>query len=147
MPKQIVADVFETLGGVVQGAGKQAASDVKKAGEDIKVELGISQAQGQPQDDIIASDQKDEQVKKMQENDKKKTISRYKQIQDEIRQIQEKRQREIPKAVSGKPGYDEGKVVKQLETGKPPEEEKKKLPPINVQRERTKAERFRGASG
>ncbi len=147
MNKGVAADVFETLGGIVKGTGQQAVSDAKKMGEETAIELGLkTPAQGAADDSKKQDQAKEEQIKKMGEAAKQKSTARYKQIQEEIKRLQEKRKQEIPKQVSGKPGFDEGKMVKQLETGKP-EGEKKKLPPVNVQRERTKAERFRGVSG
>lgn len=134
MPKQIVSDIFETLGGSAKSAGQQVAT-----------ELGLKSAPKTANDQPNQPVQNEEQEKKIKDAYKQRTAANYKKILDDINQIQKKREQAIPKQVSGKPGFDEGKVVKQLETGKPPE--KKKLPPINVQRERTKAERFRGASG
>jgi len=147
MPKQIIADTFETLGKVVQSTGQQAVSDVKKMGEEAALELGIKPpTQGGTDDNQKVDQAKEEQIEKMAAVSKQKSLARYKQIQEEIRQIEQKRKRETPKQVSGKPGFDEGKAVKQLETGKPAED-KKKLPPLPAQRASKKAEVFRGVSG
>ena len=136
MSKQIVSDVFETLGGVIKSTGQQAA-----------VELGLkAQAQGVADDAQKQDRAKEEEINKMKAVKRQKTAASYKKITEEIRQIQLKKKQEVPKEVSGKPGFDEGKAIRQIETGKP-EQDLKKLPPINVQRERTKAERFRGVSG
>ena len=144
MPKQVISDVFETLGGVVKSTGQQAA-----------VELGLkAQAQGATDNAQKQDQAKEEEIKKMKVAERQRTAAGYKKITEEIRQIQLKKRQEIPKEVSGKPGFDEGKAIKQIETGpsfakasEGKEEDKKKLPPINVQREKTKAERFRGVSG
>jgi len=153
MPKQIVQDAFENLvGGVAQSAVQQVSDSAKKMTEEAAIELGLKpQAQGTA-DDVQKQDQaKQEEINKMKATESQKTAAGYKKITEEIRQIQLKKKQEIPKEVSGKPGFDEGKMVKQIETGpQVPDkngDEKKKLPPINVQRERTKAERFRGVSG
>lgn len=152
MPKQVISDVFETLGGVVQSAGQQAVSDAKKMTEEAAIELGLKpQAQGAVDDAQKQDQTKEEEINKMKAVESQKTAAGYKKITEEIRQIQLNRKQKIPKEVSGKPGFDEGKMVKQIETGpevpEKKEEDKKKLPPINVQRERSKTERFRGASG
>ena len=147
MPKQVVSDVFETLGGVAQSTGQQAATQAKKMGGDALESLGVKPAAGAATQTNQSgpTTPSSEQLQKMTAEDKAKRAAGLQKIQTEIKVIQEKRQKEIPKQVSGKPGFDEGKAVKQLETGKPAEE--KKLPPLNVQRQRTKAERFRGVSG
>ncbi len=162
MPKQVIADVFETLGGVVRSTGQQAVADAKKITEEAAVELGLSaQAQGSTDDAQKQDQAKEEEINKMKATERQKTAAGYRKITEEIRQIQLEKKREIPKEVSGKPGFDESKVVRQIETGpsfanlpagkagatEGKEEDKKKLPPVNVQRERTKAERFRGVSG
>lgn len=146
MNKGIVSDVFETLGGMVKGTAKQAVSDAKKMGEQAAVELGLSQAKAKQDDQQKKPAQTEEQEKKIAQAAKMRTAAKYKQILEEIKQFQKKREQEIPKAVSGKPGFDEGKAIKQLETGKP-EDDKKKLPPLPVQRATKKTEMFRGASG
>lgn len=127
-------------------AGQQAVSDVKKMGEEATIELGLKpQAQGA--DDSQKNDQaKEEEIKKMKIAANQERAAGYQKIQEEIRQIEIKRGREIPKEIFGKPGFDEGKAVKQLETGKA-EEDKNKLPPLPVQRETKKTEAFRGTSG
>lgn len=147
MPKQIVSDVFENIVSVAKSAGQQIDDSAKKMTEEAAIELGLKpQTQGATDDAQKQDQAKEEEINKMKATEHQKTASNYKKITEEIRQIQLKKKQEIPKEVSGKPGFDEGKAIKQIETGKP-EEDKKKLPPINVQRERTKAERFRGASG
>jgi len=144
MSKQIIADTFEILGGVAKSAGQQVVADAKKAGEDVAIELGVKTAQQQTQgDQTSSSTQTEEQTQKINEAAKKRTAARYQEIQAEIKELEEKRKRELPKEVSGKPGFDEDKKVKQLEI----EKEKEKLPPIPVQRASKKAETFRGASG
>jgi hypothetical protein len=148
MPKQVVTDVFETLGGVAQSTGQQAATQVKKMGGDVLESLGAKPPvqTPTPAGSSPPTTPSSEQLQKMTAEAKAKAAAGLQKIQADIKAIQEKKKKEIPKQVSGKPGFDEGKMVKQLETGKPAEE-KGKLPPINVQRERTKAERFRGVSG
>lgn len=161
--KQVIADTFETLGNVVQGTGKQVAADTKKAGEDVATELGLKQAPKTQQDDAQKTPaQTPEQYKKIEDSVKKRTAARYRQIQDEIRAIQAKKQQELPKYVTGSPGYDKDKAVKQLEVEEKPSfakastdakaiadksAGKEKLPPLPVQRASKKAEMFRGVSG
>jgi len=157
MSKQIIADTFETLSGVVKSAGQQAVSDVKKAGEDVVIELGLKSPQQQSQgDQAPASAPTEEQTEKINEAAKKRAAARYREIQAEIKDLEEKREKQLPKEVSGKPGFDEEKTVKQLEVGEKPSSAqpirramagKEKLPPLPVQRASKKAEMFRGTSG
>lgn len=143
MVKQVVADVFETLGGVAKSAGQQIVSNTKKAGEDIVEQLGITQTSASPADEQ-KKEPTEEQLEKMRRASREKTVARYTEIQAQIKAIQKKKAKEIPEQVAGKPGFSEEKAVKQLEEKK---EEKKKLPPLPVRRESQKAERFRGVSG
>lgn len=150
MPKQVATDVFESLGGAAKATGQQVASDVKKMGEDFLESLGLKPAQGQEAPGPDANQQKEEGIKQAQEADKNRSIARYREIKEEIRALQKKRSQEIPKEISGKPGFDEEKAVKQLETApfaKASEGQGKKLPPLPAQRESKKAEMFRGVSG
>lgn len=144
MPKQVVSDVFESLGGAAKATGKQAASDVKKMGEDFLESLGLKPAQSQKPLEPDVNQKKEEQISQAQEADTSRSLSRYRQIQEEIRALQKKRSQELPKEITGKPGFDEGKAVKQLEMKAA---DKKKPPPLPAQRESQKAERFRGVSG
>lgn len=152
MVKQVVADVFETLGGVAKSAGQQAVSGAKKAGEDIVEQLGITKATTS-QSNEQRKGPTEEQLKKMEQASKKRSISRYKELQAQIKALQEKRKKEIPEQISGKPGFSEEKAVKQLEVKKEAASAEasasqgKKLPPLPVRRESQKAERFRGVSG
>ncbi len=146
MSKSTVTDVFESLGGLAKSTGQQTVTQVKKMGGDALESLGAKPVtpatlQTAQPPAVLSQDQ----VQKITAADKAKVAAGLQKIQSEIKAIEDKRKKEIPKQVSGKPGFDEGKMVKQLETGKPAEE--KKLPPLNVQRERVKAERFRGVSG
>ncbi|HUW24147.1 MAG TPA: hypothetical protein VMW04_00805 [Patescibacteria group bacterium] len=146
MPKQVVSDVFETLGGVAQSTGQQAATQVKKMGGDILESLGVktsTPAPAQGDGSQPTTTPSPEQLQKMNAEAKVKAAAGLQKVQADIKAIQEKRKKEIPKQVSGKPGFDEGKMVKQLETGK---KEKEELPPI-VRKEKTKIERLRGVSG
>lgn len=147
MPKQIVADVFETLGGVAKSTGQQAGMQAKRSAEDVAKSLGlksdeelIKEQQGPP----AAHNQ--EQFKKIDEASQKRTLARYQQIQAEIKQLEDKRKNQTPEQVKGKPGFDEERTIKQLETGEVSKKEEK-LPPIPAQRASRKAEMFRGASG
>jgi len=145
MPKQVIADTFETLGSVVQGTGKQVADSVKKAGGDIAAELGLKQPPAPQQESTQpVPAHTPEQYQKIEEAAKKRAAARYREIQEEIKALQKKREKEVPKQVSGKPGFSEEKAVRQLEEKK---EEEKKLLPLPVQRASKKTEMFRGTSG
>jgi len=135
MVNKIVADSFETLG-----------KTVKQVGDDIAENIGLK-----PQSDTGTSEQtgqqqsaQNNQLKKMDAAGKKKAVARYRQIQEEIKQIQGKRQQGMVKY--SQPGFtDEQKQqnqIKQLE-----EEKEDKLPPLPVQRASQKTEKLRGVSG
>ncbi len=135
MANKIVADSFETLGKVV-----------KQAGDDIAENIGLK-----PQPDTGSSKQTDQQqnaqndqLKKTAAAGKKKAVARYRQIQEEIKKMQGKRQQEMIKY--SQPGFtDEQKQqnqIKQLE-----EKKEDKLPPLPVQRASQKTEKLRGVSG
>lgn len=152
MVKQVITDVFETLGGVAAGTGQQVVKSVKGGTEDIAKAVGVMPddtpsfaGESQP------NAQTDEQNKKIQSASNARSAAKYRQIQEEIKQIQLKRKQELPKQVTGKPGFSEEKAIKQLEE-KPTfatatAGEKDKLPPLPAQRASKKAEAFRGASG
>lgn len=150
--KRVVTDVFETLGGVATGTVKQAVSDVKKGGEEIAKAVGLKPDGATAAVNETPPAQTEEQYQKIKNAAENCTTARYKQIQEEIRQLQVKRERELPKQTTGKPGFDEGKAVKQLEMGGVASTEvsasqSKKPPPLAVQRATKKTEMFRGASG
>lgn len=144
MPKQVVSDIFETMGGAAKATGQQAASDVKKMGEDFLESLGVKPSLGQkpPDPNIVQKD--DEQMKNLNEADRSRSTARYQQIQEEIKALQKKRTQEIPKEIAGKPGFSEEKMIKQIETK---QADKKKPEPLPVKQASKKAEMFRGASG
>ena len=147
MPKQVVTDVFESLGGVAQSTGQQAATQVKKMGGDILESLGVktsTPAPAQGDGSQPTTTPSPEQLQKMDAQAKVKAAARYQKIQADIKAIQEKRKKEILKQVPGKPGFSEEKVVRQLEEKKA--EEKKPLP-VSVKREQGKIERAKMVSG
>lgn len=153
MPKQVVADVFETLGGVVSGTAKQAASDATKAVEEAAKAVSIKPENSANPNDSSAPAHNEQQYANIERASRSRAAAKYRQIQEEIRKLQVKREKELPKQITGKPGFDEGKAVKQLEVGGGTSAEvsaspgKDKLPPLPVQRATKKTEMFRGASG
>jgi len=128
MVNKIVADSFETLGGAV-----------KQVGDDIAENLRLK-----PVDSAGTSEQTGQQQQQAQASRIKKSVARYRQLQEEIKQLQTKRSQEMVKY--GEPGFtDEQKQqsrIKQLEVGK-----EDKLPPLPVQRASKKTESLRGVSG
>lgn len=147
MPNQIISDSFETLGGMVQGAGKQVKQIAKKMGEDVAEQLAIKQQQQQAQDEKTqAPVQTEEQNRKIKEAGEKRAIAKYEQLQEEIKQMGQKRTREIQKYRM--PGFtDEEKQQKQIQQIQENKEPEKKLPPLPVQRAQKRTEMNRGASG
>ncbi len=144
MANKLVADSFETLGGVVKQAGDDIAENI---GLKPQSDTGTSEQSGQPQQQAQA-----DQIKKMDEAGKKKAVARYRQIQEEIKQMQGKRRQEMVKY--SQPGFtDEEKQknqIKQLEE-KPSfakaTDGKNELPPLPVRRASQKTEKLRGVSG
>ena len=150
--KQVVNDVFETLGGVAAGTVKQAVSDVKSGAEDIAKAVGAKPDDtGTKQNEPNPPAHTDEQYQKIKQAAKSRSTVRYRQIQEEIKLLEDKRKKELPKEITGKPGFSQEKAIKQLEekpaSAKATAGEKDKLPPLPAQRASKKAEMFRGASG
>jgi len=136
MANKLVTDSFETLGGVVKQAGDDIAENVGLKPADS---AGTSEQSGQPQQQAQSN-----QIKKMVEAGKKKAVARYRQIQEEIRQMQGKRGQEMVKY--SQPGFTgeqkQQNQIKQLE-----EKKEDKLPPLPVRRASQKTEKLRGVSG
>lgn len=144
MANKIIADSFETLGNAVQQGGKQVVSTAKKMGEDVLEQTGLKSLPPAQNDQTNAPAHTEEQYKKIEDAAKSRTIAKYKEIQTQIKAIEDKKKQEIPKEISGKPGFSEEKAIKQLEVQK---EEKDKLPPLPARQASRKTEIFRGASG
>jgi len=163
MPPPIISDTFEALeqlGGQMQQQTKQAAKTIvnegkKSLGLEPKDQQGQALEGGSGTNPQSASGRTGNPqappIQKMEQVAKQKAAQRYKQIQEQILAIANKRQQELPKQVSGKPGFSEDKMVKQLEEEKKPEAERKReqmeKEPIPMQREKRKAEMHRGAAG
>lgn len=153
----IVADVFETLGGVVQGAGKQAVKQAKKMGEDAAEALGVKPPVTESLEKINPAAHNEDQYQKIDKAAKQRAAANYKQILAEIRQLQHKRKEEEQAYRASSGGQKaETAVIKQLEVAQQPkaklektpaEAEKEKLPPLPVKQASRKTEMFRGASG
>ena len=148
MANKIVSDSFETLGGVIKSTGQQVKQTVKKTGDDVAESVGLKPADsagtneqgGQPQQQYKS----DDQMKKMGDESKTEARKKYGEIITGIQKAQQKRTQDIQEY--RKPGLTDKdkqeKQIKQLE-----EKKQDQLPPIPVQRERTKTERSRGVSG
>ena len=137
MVNKIVTDSFETLGGTV-----------KQVGDDIAENLGLKPADSAGTSEQTSQQQQqmaqDDKVKKMDDAGKKKATARYRELQEEIKQLEAKRSREMVKY--NEPGFTDDQKqqnqIKQLE-----EKKEKKLPPLPVQRASKKTESLRGVSG
>jgi hypothetical protein len=128
MVKQIIADTFETLGQTAGQAVKQTAQEpikiLEKAGQQIGmtsagVNEGAKQSQPSPEAGISQA-----QIQSKNAGVRK----RLTYLEEELRQIQAQKREELPKQVSGKPGFSEDKMIRQFEL-----EKKKELPPVVVQ--------------
>lgn len=159
MPPPIISDTFEALenlGGQMQQQTKQAAKTIIQEG---KKNLGLAAKDQQGQQieggsgatGQTSSKPQSPPIQKMEQIAKQKASQRYKQIQEQILAIANRKQQELPKQVTGKPGFSEDKMIKQIEEEKKPEAEKKReqmeKEPIPMQREKRKSEMFRGAAG
>ncbi len=147
MPNKVVSDSFENLTSAAQNVVGGAKTVVKQMGNDVVENVGVkppqtgSSEQGggtQPQQKT------DDQIKKMDASAKNVARKRYVELQNEIKQLQQKRVQEMTKY--HKPGNtDEEKQkneIKQLEEKKP----ENKLPEV-VKQSAHKTEKFRGSSG
>lgn len=124
MVKQIVADTFETIGDTFQKSGKQVAMIPFQIGEEVARQLGIrpKKEENPEKPDNLSSPPNPEVAKRRAFAQK-----RIGELEAEIKTIIQKKAQEIPKSVSGKPGFSEEKMIKQFETEK---KEKDKLPPV-----------------
>jgi len=135
MVNKVVADSFETLG-----------KTVKQVGDDIAENIGLKPADSAGTSEQAGQQQQAQtnQIKKMVEAGKKKAVARYRQIQEEIKQMQGKRSQEMVKY--SQPGFTgeqkQQNQIKQLE-----EKKEDKLPPLPVRRASQKTEKLRGVSG
>lgn len=164
MPPKIVADTFEAFEQIGGQLGQSAKQVPKVIAEQAKQSLGLggageSKSGTLPEEKVgseiggvrpvsQAREAETQKIQKMEAIAKQKAAQRYKEIQDQILLLAKKRQQELPKEVSGKPGFSEEKMIKQLEEEKKPEaEKKKKEEPVALAQSKRKAEMFRGASG
>jgi len=159
MPPPIISDTFEAL----EQLGGQMKQQTKQAGKimanEAKKSLGLAPKDQSGQEVEGGSGQKTQgqqksqtvQIQQMEAIAQKKAAQRYKQIQEQILAISHKKQQELPKEVTGKPGFSQEKMVQQLEEQKKPEAEKKaeqaEKEPIPLQRAKRKQEMHRGTSG
>lgn len=127
MVKQIVTDTFETIGDTFQKSGKQVAMIPFQIGEEVARQLGIRPKNEQNQDKPVANMKPPTNPEVAKRN--AFANRRISELEAEIKAIVQKRNQEIPKAVSGKPGFSEEKMIKQFETEK---KEKDKLPPVVI---------------
>jgi len=146
----IISDTFEALenlGGQMKQQTKQAAKTIVQEGKK-SLGLGPKRIETETERKKVAEQQ---QIQKMEQVAKQKAAQRYRQIQEQILAVSKRKQQELPKYITGKPGFSEEKMIKQLEEEKKPEAEKKaeqaKKEPLPLQREKRKAEMFRGAAG
>lgn len=137
MANKVITDSFETL---AENVGLKPQAD-----------QGTAEQGGQQQQQAQAA-----QIKKMDEVGKKKAVVRYRQLQEEIKQLQVKRSQDVVKY--RKPGFTDEekqqKEIKQLEEKPsfvPPAggttAGEKELPPLPARRAQRKTEMLRGVSG
>ena len=140
MPKQIIGETFEQLGQTVKQTVKQVVGEPGKVAETaarqagIKPEPGIEQPQGKGLTPA--------QISQKREKERQRLAS----LQAELKAIQQKKTQELPRQISGKPGFSEEKAIKQIQIEK---EEKKKLPLVvkTAQSKASAEKRIMGAGG
>lgn len=142
MVKQIVADTFETIGDTFQKSGKQVVMIPFQIGEEVVRQLGIrtknEENQEQPRNDLKQSNP---EIAKRNAF----AVRRIGELEAEIKAIVQNKAQEIPKNVSGTPGFSEEKMIKQFETEK---KEKDKLPPVvNIAKSKASAEKRQFGGG
>jgi hypothetical protein len=125
MPNKITTDTFEALGQTAGQVVQQTVQEPGKIAETAAQQVGVINTGGdkgveQPQGASPA-----QQAKNQASQAQAKQRLTY--LEDELRQIQAQAKQELPKQVSGKPGFSEEKAVKQVELEK---KEKKELPPV-----------------
>lgn len=155
MPPPIISDTFEALGQLGGQAKQQAKQVVKKTVGQISqsLETGFGGQKTRQTGQVgEAKDQTEQQkIQKMEEIARQKAAQRYRQIQEQILAISKRKQQELPKQVTGKPGFSEEKMIRQLEEEKKPEVQKEaeqaREEPLLLQRKKRKTEMFRGVAG
>ncbi len=123
MPKQVIADTFETLGGITKQTVKQVAQIPFKIAETVPSQLtgvGVNQETG-----IEKPQGGQTQSPAQQALNKKATERKLVYLRDELNQLRQKRAQELPKQVTGQPGFSQEKAIKQLETTKGKKEKEK----------------------
>jgi len=127
MPKQVISDIFESLGQTAGATVKQMAQEPKKILETAARQSGIKPSEeGNPLQQNLnpEKESKEKQEKAAKIAAQKRRLA---QLRAELQAIQAQKKQELPKQVSGKPGFSEEKAaIKQLQV----EKEKKKLPPV-----------------
>lgn len=129
MVKQIIGETFEQLGQTAGQVVKQAAQEPGKIAETAAGQIGRPGPEPgiePPQGQRLSSAQKAQ--KKVEE---KRQLT---YLQAELGALAQKKAQELPKQVTGKPGFSEEKAIKQLETQK----EKKEIEPLVVAQARLK---------
>jgi transcriptional regulator of acetoin/glycerol metabolism len=131
MANQIITDTFEALGQTAGQTVQQIAQEPGKMAEKAAQQVGVintgrDQGVEQPQGASPV-----QQAKNQASQAKAKQRLTY--LEDELRQIQAQAKQELPKQITGKPGYSEENLIKQVEEDKNPglkKEEKQELPPV-----------------
>lgn len=120
MVKKVVTDAFEQLGQTAGQAAQQVVQEPGKMAETAAQQTGLSepsseQPQGQTSDPARMAQKKAQS---------KRLITAF---EAELRDIRSRQVQELPKQVSGKPGFSEEKAIKQL---KVKQKEEKELPVV-----------------
>jgi hypothetical protein len=125
MANQIITDTFEALGQTAGQAVQQTVQEPGKIAETAGQQAGVINSGGDKGVEHPQCASPVQQAKNQASQAQAKQRLTY--LEDELRQIQAQAKQELPKQVSGKPGFSEEKAVKQVELEK---KEKKELPPV-----------------
>ena len=139
MVKQIIGETFEKLGQtigqtaqqIVQEPGKMAETAAKQVG--IQSETGVEQPQGQA---LNPAQQAQKETKR------RRQLAAF---QAELGDIQRQQVQELPRQITGKPGFSEERMIRQLKM-----KEEENLPPAVAMAKRkggTGERRIPGGSG
>lgn len=139
MVKQVIGETFEKLGQTIGQTAQQVVQEPGKMAETAAQQVGVKPGSktSQPGETPMQLAQKAQGEQKRQ-----RTITA---LQAEIRDIQLQKTQELPKQITGKPGFSEKRVIRQLKVSK-----EKNLPPAVAQAKRkggTMERKLMGGSG
>jgi hypothetical protein len=134
MPKTIIGETFEQLGKTAGQVVKQVVKEPGRMAEKAVRQIGLKPypPKEKPQEALSTK------VSQEKERERRRKLAL---LQAEIKALQQRKQ-ELPKQITGKPGFSEEEAIKQLK-----EKKEKPMEPLPIRRAKRKTEVFRGVSG